>query len=178
MAGSELIHRVRLKTFACLLRQETTYFDRPENSSGAISVRLSSDAAALEEMVGTRLGAICEAVALSLFGFLFGIIFNWQLTMIVLFVFLTIIITAYLNIRLTMRLKKQSDLILRKANRVRSDFNSQYFIFDELNMMYSFSLFALQFAVEIIHNIRTIKQLSVEKEVLRQYTESIHQVYK
>ncbi|CAF0909180.1 unnamed protein product, partial [Rotaria sordida] len=32
-------------------------------------------------------------------------------------------------------------------------------------------------AVEVIHNMRTIKQLSIEKEVLRQYRESVHEVY-
>jgi ATP-binding cassette subfamily B (MDR/TAP) protein 1 len=124
MAGSELIHRVRLKTFACLLRQETAYFDRPENSSGAISVRLSSDAAAFEQMVGTRISVICEAGALSLFGFLFGIFFSWQLTMISLFYFLIVVISAYLNIRLNMRLNEQSNLVLQQANIVRSDFNT------------------------------------------------------
>jgi hypothetical protein len=37
--------------------------------------------------------------------------------------------------------------------------------------------FSLQFAVEIIHNMRTIKQLTVEKEVLRQYSHLIYQVF-
>lgn len=38
-----------------------------------------------------------------------------------------------------------------------------------------FLCFLLQLAVEVIHNMRTIKQLSVEKEVLLQYLEFIHQ---
>jgi ATP-binding cassette subfamily B (MDR/TAP) protein 1 len=118
-----LTYRIRLKTFTCLLRQETAYFDRPENSSGAISVRLSSDAAALEQMLGTRLGAICEAVALACFSFLFGIFFSWQLTMIVFLTFLIISITTYLKIRWSKHLNKQSDLVLQRANTVRSDFH-------------------------------------------------------
>ncbi|CAF4789632.1 unnamed protein product [Rotaria sp. Silwood1] len=65
VAGSKLTQRIRLKAFACLLRQEVAYFDRPENSSGAICTRLSSDASAIQEMTGTRLGIICEALALS-----------------------------------------------------------------------------------------------------------------
>ncbi|CAF3884676.1 unnamed protein product [Rotaria sp. Silwood1] len=63
VAGSKLTQRIRLKAFACLLRQEVAYFDRPENSSGAICTRLSSDASAIQEMTGTRLGIICEALA-------------------------------------------------------------------------------------------------------------------
>jgi ATP-binding cassette subfamily B (MDR/TAP) protein 1 len=123
MAGSELIHRIRLKTFTCLLRQETAYFDRPENSSSAISVRLSSDATALEQLVGTRLGAICEALTSFFFGVLLGIIFGWQLTTIILLGFFIIIITVYLNIRLNRRLNKQSNIILERANMVRSNFD-------------------------------------------------------
>ncbi|CAF4137845.1 unnamed protein product [Rotaria sp. Silwood2] len=65
ITGSKLTQRIRSKTFACLLRQEVAYFDQPENSSGAICARLSSDALAVQEMAGIRLGAICEALALS-----------------------------------------------------------------------------------------------------------------
>ncbi|CAF0844645.1 unnamed protein product [Rotaria sordida] len=90
ISGSKLTQRIRSKAFACLLRQEVAYFDRPENSSGAICTRLSLDASAVQEMIGTRLGVL---------------------------------------------------------------------------------------AVEVIHNIRTVKQLSIEKEVLRQYSEIIRQVF-
>ncbi|CAF1062292.1 unnamed protein product [Rotaria sordida] len=76
ISGSKLAQRIRSKAFACLLRQEVAYFDRPENNSNTICTRLSSDATAL--------------------------------------------------------------------------------------------------AGEVIHNMRTMKQLSVEKEVLRQYSELIH----
>ncbi|CAF3911641.1 unnamed protein product [Rotaria sordida] len=93
ISGSKLTERIRSKAFACLLRQEVAYFDRPENSSGAICTRLSSDASAVQEMTGTRLGVICE------------------------------------------------------------------------------------FAAEVLHNMRTIKQISIEKEVLRQYSELIHKLF-
>ncbi|CAF1398804.1 unnamed protein product [Rotaria sordida] len=64
IAGSKLTQRIRSKAFACLLRQEVAYFDRPENSSGAICTRLLSDGSAIQDMTGIRLGAICEAIAL------------------------------------------------------------------------------------------------------------------
>ncbi|CAF0864240.1 unnamed protein product [Rotaria sordida] len=64
ISGSKLTQRIRSKAFACLLRQEVAYFDRPENSSGAICTRLSLDASAVQEMIGTRLGVVCEVLAL------------------------------------------------------------------------------------------------------------------
>ncbi|CAF3717303.1 unnamed protein product [Rotaria sp. Silwood1] len=65
ISGSKLTQRIRSKAFACLLRQEVAYFDRPENSSGAICARLSSDALSFQEMAGIQLGAIYEALAVS-----------------------------------------------------------------------------------------------------------------
>ncbi|CAF4034980.1 unnamed protein product [Rotaria sordida] len=57
ISGSKLTKRVRAKAFAILLRQEVAYFDRPENSSGSICARLSTNAIALQQMTGTRLVA-------------------------------------------------------------------------------------------------------------------------
>ncbi|CAF3793301.1 unnamed protein product [Rotaria sordida] len=80
ISGSKLAQRIRSKAFACLLRQEVAYFDRPENNSGL-----------------------------------------W--------------------------ITEQSNHIVERASTL---------------------------AGEVIHNMRTIKQLSVEKEMLRQYSELIH----
>ncbi|CAF4516577.1 unnamed protein product, partial [Rotaria socialis] len=53
LAGSKLTERVRSQAFACLLRQEVADCDRPENSSGAISFRLASDASAIREIASS-----------------------------------------------------------------------------------------------------------------------------
>jgi len=119
IAGSKLIQRIRSKAFACLLRQEVGYFDRPENSCGAIYVRLSSDALAVQEMAGARLGIICESFSMSCFGLLFGIFFSWQLTMIVFFALVFQGIIAVLETKLSKRLKEETDLILQRASTVR-----------------------------------------------------------
>ncbi|CAF1055230.1 unnamed protein product [Rotaria sordida] len=151
IAGSKLTHRIRSKAFACLLRQEVAYFDRPENSSGAICTRLSSDASAIQEMTGLRLGTICEGIALSIFSIVFGCFISWQLTMIVCSPLFIIFIICYGNVHLNLWLHQQSNRILEPASTL---------------------------ATEVIHNMRTIKQLSIEKEVLRQYSEFIHQIFK
>jgi ATP-binding cassette subfamily B (MDR/TAP) protein 1 len=119
-----LTHRIRSKAFACLLRQEVAYFDQSENSSGAICVRLSSDAAAIQAMTGTRLGVICEAFALSCFGLIFGIFISWQLTIITFVALLIIGIVVYLDMRLILYQSQKSDVILGHASSVRLDFYS------------------------------------------------------
>ncbi len=123
----KLTERIRLKVFQCLLRQEIAYYDRPENSSNAISVRLSSDISAIEQMVGIRLGIMFETIALSCFGLLFGLFFSWELTIIVFLTMLIIIVTASLYVYMNAYLKKQSGSLLQKANTVRSEFDSKVF---------------------------------------------------
>ncbi|CAF1372533.1 unnamed protein product [Adineta ricciae] len=148
ISGSKLTQRIRLKAFKCLLRQEITYFDQPENSSGAISTRLSTDASAIQQMTGSRLGVICESLAMACFGFTFGIFFNMQLTLIVLIPLIIYIAFTYMNIRFNMWLNQQDGVILEQASSLTT---------------------------EVIHNMRTIKQLSMEKEMLQQYSALLRQ---
>jgi hypothetical protein len=94
----------------------------------AISVRLSSDASTIEQVVGIRLGIMCEVFALSCFGLLFGLFFSWELTMIVFLTILIIIVTASLNVHLNVYLEKQSGPLLQRANTVRSEFDPEVFL--------------------------------------------------
>jgi hypothetical protein len=114
---------------------------------------------------------MCEVFALSCFGILFGMFLNWLLTMIVCLTIIITFVTGYVNVNLNVYLKKQSGPILQRANTVSFSFHFRQN--QHITLIFSFSL---QFAVEVIHNIRTIKQLSAEKEVLRQYSDLIDQV--
>ncbi|CAF2852867.1 unnamed protein product [Rotaria sp. Silwood2] len=118
IAGSKLTQRIRSKVFACLLRQEAAYFDRPENSTGAICVRLSSDASALQEMTGTRLGVICEIVALSFFGILFGCFISWQLTLIAFAPLFLLFLIVCGEVSLRSWITQQSGLIIGRASMI------------------------------------------------------------
>ncbi|CAF1495581.1 unnamed protein product, partial [Adineta steineri] len=149
IAGAKLVSRLRSKAFACFLRQEVAYFDRPENSSGAICTHLSSNAAAIEDMAGSRLGVICQALSMSTFGVLLGFFYNWRLTITVAIPFVILLIASIIQIQLRSRLKTQSDFIYSQASTL---------------------------AVEVITNMRTVKQLSIENEVLQQYSNMIDQV--
>ncbi|CAF5001609.1 unnamed protein product, partial [Rotaria sp. Silwood1] len=116
ISGSKLTQRICSKFFACLLHQEIAYFDRPENSSGAISVRLSSDASAIRDMIGARLGFICEAIALWVFGTLLGCFVSWQLTMITFCPLFILVSILYANMSINMRLNKKPDQIIVYAS--------------------------------------------------------------
>ncbi|KAJ0842832.1 putative ABC-type xenobiotic transporter [Helianthus annuus] len=52
VAGAKLIKRIRSLCFEKVVNMEVSWFDQPENSSGAIGARLSTDAASVRGLVG------------------------------------------------------------------------------------------------------------------------------
>lgn len=50
-AGEKLTLRIRSKTFEVMLKQEMGWFDRKENSVGALCAKLSGDAAAVQGVI-------------------------------------------------------------------------------------------------------------------------------
>ncbi|CAF3728152.1 unnamed protein product [Rotaria sordida] len=85
-------------------------------SSGAICNRLSSDALAIQQMAGIRLGIVCESMAMFGIGLLLGLLVSWQLTLIALFYIVSIFVLAFMQIRWQARLNKRSECILELAS--------------------------------------------------------------
>ncbi|GJP32661.1 hypothetical protein CLOM_g17268 [Closterium sp. NIES-68] len=84
VAGQRLIRRIRRLCFHSVLRQEMAWFDRDENSSGAIGSRLSSDATHVHSIVGDRLSLAVQNVATLIAGLIIAFSSSWLLSFIVL----------------------------------------------------------------------------------------------
>lgn len=60
--SERLIFRARAQAIRSMLRQDISFFDQPENSSGALVSMLSIDATSLAGISGATLGAILSAI--------------------------------------------------------------------------------------------------------------------
>ncbi|CAF5013482.1 unnamed protein product, partial [Rotaria sp. Silwood1] len=116
VSGSKLTQRIRAKAFAQLLRQEMAYFDLPENRSGSVCNRLSSEALAIQELLGARLGVICEAFATIGFGFSLGFFYSWLLTLILFVYSICMFLISFFQIRWQAQLNKRSEGIFGQAS--------------------------------------------------------------
>ena len=54
IAGERLTLRLRRMAFEAIMRQQISFFDRPDNSTGALCARLSSDAANVQGVRETK----------------------------------------------------------------------------------------------------------------------------
>lgn len=66
--GCRLARRVRVMFLDAVLRQEQGWFDSPENNSGEVMSRLSTDVSALRGAVGDAVGAAAQNIAMVIIG--------------------------------------------------------------------------------------------------------------
>lgn len=79
VAGEYLTQRMRKLAFAAMLRQEMGWFDRPENSVGALLSRLAADASAIQGATGSRIGAILHAAFTLIISITTSLVLEWRL---------------------------------------------------------------------------------------------------
>jgi ABC-type multidrug transport system fused ATPase/permease subunit len=81
-SGEIMTMRLRSKLFAKYLSLEMSYFDEPENSTGALTTRLSTDASKVKGATGTKVSLMVQNATSLLAAFIIGFIYEWRLTLL------------------------------------------------------------------------------------------------
>lgn len=68
--------------FSAILRQEISFFDDEENSTGALTSKLSTDAQYIQGASGVTLGTILQVLTNILGGILISLIYGWKLALV------------------------------------------------------------------------------------------------
>ncbi|KAK9467519.1 P-loop containing nucleoside triphosphate hydrolase protein [Lipomyces arxii] len=78
LSAQKLVHRIRYLSFKHLLRQDIAFFDRDENSSGAITAMLATDAQMIEGLAGASIGQVFTSITTVIVGIILGISVSWK----------------------------------------------------------------------------------------------------
>lgn len=84
LSAERLTYRLRSLVFRGILRQDIGWFDRSENTTGALSARLATDASAVAGLTGQNLAMIVNIAATLLAGLIIAFTASWRLAFIVL----------------------------------------------------------------------------------------------
>ncbi|KAI5781280.1 P-loop containing nucleoside triphosphate hydrolase protein [Geopyxis carbonaria] len=138
----------RLAYFTSLISQDIVFYDQPENSSGALTSRLSSDPQHVHDLIQGNIGLIF-LVCVNLIGScIISIVVGWQLALVAIFGCLPFIFTAgFVRMRLE----------LSHAERT-----SKFF------------LESARFAAEAVGAIRTVSSLTLEDAVYESYQQKLY----
>ena len=142
-----VIHRYRLEVFEAILRQDMRFYDRPENTAGGLTSRLSSQPQTLTELMGFNLGLILITLVNLTISVVLSISYGWKLGIVIVLAGLPpLVASGWLRIRLDTKMHNENE------NR------------------YSASA---GLAGEAVGAIRTVSSLAMERTVLRRYSEGL-----
>lgn len=82
ICSERLIHRVRDTAFRTMLRQDIAFFDKEENSAGALTSFLSTETTALAGLSGATLGTIFTVLTTLIGALSLGISIGWKLGLV------------------------------------------------------------------------------------------------
>ncbi|KAK0582248.1 hypothetical protein LWI29_023393 [Acer saccharum] len=121
VAGSKLIKRIRSMCFEKVVHMEVGWFDEPEHSSGAVSARLSADAASVRALVGDTLALLVQNTSTAAVGLVIAFIASWQLALIILALLPLIGINGYIQVKFMKGFSADAKMMYEEASQVAND---------------------------------------------------------
>lgn len=148
-SGVLLTARLRKRCFQAILTQEMGWFDYPENSVGALTVRLSGDCANVQAATGSRAGSLIQSFSMLVIGFFVSLYYSWNLTLVVAISVPLVLVALLVDARYAEASMVAEKAAIQKASNI---------------------------AVEAISNIRTVAGLCLESYVIQRYNSDVDEV--
>ncbi|XP_077250942.1 ABC transporter B family member 9-like [Tasmannia lanceolata] len=121
VAGAKLIQRIRSLSFERVVHQEISWFDEPENSSGAIGARLSADASTVRSLVGDALALMVQNIATITAGLVIAMVANWRLALIILVLLPLVGLQGYAQMKFLKGFSADAKVMYEEASQVAND---------------------------------------------------------
>lgn len=148
--GQTVTHRYRSEMFRRVLDQDIEFFDIPENTSGALTSKLSALPTQLQELIGGNILLIFTVLVNVVSSSALALAYGWKLGLVVVFGALPLLLgSGYVRIRLEIKLE---------------DKNGE-------NFAESAGL-----ANEAVSAIRTVAALTLEGQILEEYSDMLSNV--
>ena len=163
-SGTFLVERIRKKYFKAVVNKEIAYFDKPENTPGNISSRLSTDCMKIAGASGVQVGAMVQSCSSFLVALVVAFYLSWKLALVTVALIPLVFIAFMLDIKAQTTIsdtRKQSDKD-QKSMEVDRDIGS-------LNYNDQYTLWAS----EILVNIRTVQSLTLEKRFFGYFSDAL-----
>ncbi|OAL27658.1 hypothetical protein AYO20_09731 [Fonsecaea nubica] len=148
--GQTVTHRYRAEMFQRVLDQDIEFFDLPDNTSGALTSKLSTLPTQLHELISFNILLIFIIVVNVLASSILALAYGWKLGLTVIFGMLPpLLLSGYLRIRLETKLESQvSDKFAESGG----------------------------LANEAVSSIRTVASLTLEAHVLEEYSQMLSSI--
>lgn len=146
--GQTVTRRYRLEMMRRMINMDADFFDRPENSSGALTSKLSSLPSALQELISANIMLMFIVIVNLVSSSVLAIAFGWKLGLVVVLGGLPLLVGAgFVRIRLEQKLENDTGKYFAESAAL---------------------------ATEAVTSIRTISSLTLESRILDEYNANIN----
>ncbi|OQV23113.1 Multidrug resistance protein 1 [Hypsibius exemplaris] len=142
-SGDKLTHRLRIRTFQNILRQDMAYYDEPRHTTGKLTTRLATDAPMVKGATGIRMGVMVNSMVGGIAAIVISMVFGWKLGLAIIGMAPILILAGGLNMKLHTGDQKKDIQEAEKAGNTAS---------------------------EAIENIQTVQSLSQEEYFYKTYS--------
>ncbi|USW56715.1 Putative Type 1 protein exporter [Septoria linicola] len=149
--SQDLTRKYRLEMLSSLLRQDISFFDRPEHAAASLASRLSTDPTGLQELLGINLCFIIIVIVTLISCVVVALAYGWKLGLVVTSTLPLIFGSGVLRLRLEMAFDDQNTAVF--ANSAR-------------------------FASQAVAAMRTVVSFNIEDAVWREYDETLEALLK
>ncbi|KAF2194218.1 ATP-binding cassette transporter ABC4 [Zopfia rhizophila CBS 207.26] len=146
--SERLIHRVRDQAFRAMLRQDIEFFDREENTAGALTSFLSTQTTHLAGLSGSTLGTIMNTLTTLIAAFVISLAIGWKLALVCISTVPVLLACGFFRFWILARFENRSKKVYEKS---------------------------ASYACEATSAIRTVASLTRERDVWKQYHTQIVQ---
>ncbi|OAX42868.1 P-loop containing nucleoside triphosphate hydrolase protein [Rhizopogon vinicolor AM-OR11-026] len=143
-----LTAKIRSLCFKAILRQDIEYFDKEENSTGALTSNLSDNPQKISGLAGITLGAIVQAITTLIAGSVIGLCYAWKPALVGIACIPVLVSAGYIRLRVVV-LKDQKNKAAHESS--------------------------AQLACEATAAIRTVASLTREEDCLELYSRSLEE---
>ena len=144
--SERLVHRTRDRAFRTMLRQDIAFFDKEENSAGALTSFLSTETTHLAGMSGVTLGTILVVTTTLIAAITLSCAINWKLALVCTATIPVLLACGYLRFR----------MLAKFQDRAKKAYEG-----------------SASYACEATAAIRTVASLTREEDVWEHYHQSL-----
>ena len=148
ICSERLVHRARDEAFRTMLRQDIAWFDKEENSAGALTSFLSTETTHLAGMSGATLGTILVVSTTLIAAIVVALSIGWKLALVCVATIPILLACGYLRFY----------MLARFQDRAKKAYES-----------------SASYACEATAAIRTVASLTREADVLEHYHQSLEE---
>ncbi|KAF4968346.1 hypothetical protein FSARC_4292 [Fusarium sarcochroum] len=148
--SQSMSHQYRLELFSRMVDMDIDFFDRTENSSGALTSILSSVPASLQELFGLNIFVVLVMVVNLTASSALALGYGWKLALVMVFAGLPLVTgSGYVKIRLESRLHDSNETRFRESASLAS---------------------------EAVSALRTVASLTAENDFIHEYSETLSSI--